>query len=82
MPELGVPSERRKNLGNKKGRQILWEWYDKNVINKNKSELDNLLTNDRNRKIAFMCLEQHPLKCHRHRITKYFESKGLKGLDI
>jgi uncharacterized protein (DUF488 family) len=76
-----VPSEHRKDLRTDKDRQKLWKWYDRNVIDKNKNKLE-LVANSGKGKTAFMCLELDPTKCHRHRIAKYLESKGLKGLDI
>jgi uncharacterized protein (DUF488 family) len=81
-PELGVDSKLRQNLS-AKTRKELWKWYDGNVVSKH---LDKVMKElDRNRiscPVAFMCAESHPIKCHRHRIAKALEVKGMKGLDL
>ena len=82
-PELGVPSELRKDLGSPESYQKLWKWYDENNIPKLNSDSNTDLAYFMSQgKVVFMCVESDPLKCHRHRITEYFKSKGKKGLDI
>jgi uncharacterized protein (DUF488 family) len=85
MPELGVPSDKRKNLNEKKPETYteLWKWYDENVIS---NYLDNLLSQLSivNQPVAFMCTEVEPHLCHRHRIARALEGRDMmiKGKDL
>jgi ParB/RepB/Spo0J family partition protein len=77
-PELGVPSEIRRKLGETGDYNWFFKQYDKNVIPKlDEVDLENL-----GYPIAIMCVELDPTKCHRHRIALALEKKGLRGYDL
>jgi uncharacterized protein (DUF488 family) len=92
-PELGVPSDKRKNLDTEKQETYreLWDWYDENVIPNN---LENVImqlsstttiahNNNNHPAVVFMCREVEPFLCHRHRIAKALEeTRGMKGIDL
>lgn len=77
-PELGVPSELRRKLGETGDYDWFFKQYDKNVIPK----LDEIDLQSLSYPIAIMCVELDPTKCHRHRIALAFEEKGLRGYDL
>lgn len=79
LPELGVPTEIRKQLTINSNYEWFFNWYDDNVIpilNNKAPELEKMVP------IAFMCTEFDPTKCHRHRIALWFEKRGQKTLDL
>jgi len=77
-PELGVPSEVRRKLGDTGDYDWFFKWYDENVI----SKLDQMELESLGYHIAVMCVEYDPTKCHRHRIALELEQGGLKGIDL
>ena len=91
-PELGVPKEHRNELHTEEDFNKLWKWYDKNVLptlNIIDSEdsantlFDNLIGESKfNGPYVFMCRELDPTKCHRHRIAKALEQRGITSLDL
>lgn len=97
LPELGVPKEHRSELNTDEDYQRLWKWYDKNVVTLDvgNGEAEDYegqpalewsfkhkeLT-DWVHPVAFMCRELDPTKCHRHRISRFLESRGLKSIDL
>lgn len=78
-PELGVPSEIRRKLGETGDYGWFFKQYDENVIPKLDEEVD---LETLNYPIAIMCVELDPTKCHRHRIALALEERGLRGYDL
>lgn len=77
-PELGVPSEIRRKLGETGDYDWFFKQYDQNVLPKmNEVDLETL-----SYPIAIMCVELDPTKCHRHRIALALEKRGLRGYDL
>jgi uncharacterized protein (DUF488 family) len=64
VPEVGIPSELRKNLETKEDYYALFKRY-RSFISKKETELDTLLGLGRKKKIALMCFEKDPGMCHR-----------------
>jgi len=64
LPEIGIPSELRKNLKTHGDYHALFQRYRK-FISKKENELDMLLELGREKKIALMCFEKDPGMCHR-----------------
>jgi len=81
IPELGIPSESRKNLKNDKDYQILFHNYTLYLETK-KVELNRITKLARTEKIAMMCFEKDPNYCHRGIISKRFRERGLEVIDI
>jgi ParB/RepB/Spo0J family partition protein len=80
-PELGVPKEQREKLAKSGNWSALFEWYDKNVV----PRLEGVLNSRKSKSqglTAFLCVEKDPTKCHRHRIARALEAKGLKSIDL
>jgi len=78
-PELGVPSEIRRKLGETGDYDWFFKQYDENVIPKLEKEVD---LQSLNYPIAVMCVELDPTRCHRHRIALALEERGLRGYDL
>jgi len=78
-PELGVPSEIRRKLGETADYDWFFKQYDENVIPKLDEEAD---LETLSYPIAIMCVELDPTKCHRHRIALALEERGLRGYDL
>lgn len=70
MPELGIYSEKRRNLKNQDDFNRLFEEYESTVLLTEKVALNHLfsLLQAENR-IALTCFEHDPLQCHRLRIA-------------
>lgn len=82
IPQLGIPRDIRSLAIGRENRMVLWDWYDRYVvdiyINRN---LDNFF-NTAIHPIALLCTEISPLDCHRHRLALALEKKGLKSYDL
>ena len=80
LPDLGIDSERRKNLSSKGSRQLL-ENYKAELESK-----DFLLSEIRKRaekeKVALMCFERDVARCHRGVIANKLRSDGMEVTDL
>jgi uncharacterized protein (DUF488 family) len=70
MPELGIASEKRRELNSQADYDRLFDSYEKHELKANKRTLEQLfeLFLDRKR-IAITCFEAHVCMCHRGRIA-------------
>lgn len=70
LPELGIVSEKRKNLKNQKDFDNLFKEYEKTILPNQPSALNHIadLIKDYNR-IALTCFEASPNQCHRTNIA-------------
>ena len=79
--DFGVQREVRQQAAEAGNRQLIWEWYQSNVIER--IGADELLTiANSNGTVAFMCAEIAPSDCHRHLVYLELERAGLKGYDL
>ena len=80
-PDLGVPTDVRRQAADTNDRGIIWEWYQQKIIG---NLPDDMLTNvaKSNGTVAFMCMEVDPEACHRHLVFIELERAGLKGYDL
>lgn len=78
-PELGVPSEIRRKLGETGDYNWFFKQYDESILPRLEKDAD---LKPLSYPIAIMCVELDPTKCHRHRIALALEKKGLKGYDL
>jgi uncharacterized protein (DUF488 family) len=81
LPHLGIPRDVRGYAVGERNRDVLWEWYDANVIQAHLWNLDWFF-NSVNHPVALMCTEVDPTSCHRHRIGLALERMGLRGFDL
>jgi uncharacterized protein (DUF488 family) len=81
LPELGVPRDIRAKAIETGSRDVIWHWYDENVLTKYLRHLDRFL-NGLEHPVALMCVEIDPRECHRHRLFIALEHLGLRGFEI
>ena len=80
VPELGVPRDVRAKAIETGSRDVIWTWYDTNVIT---SFLNlHLFLKGFERRVALMCTEMDPHECHRHRLSLALERMGLTSFDL
>lgn len=81
LPELGIPSEERKELQNQEDYNSLFNWYEKNILPKQAIKLNELFLLARQyERIAITCFESCIDQCHRSRIAKAIQQ--LPGWNI
>ena len=80
LPQFGVPRDIRAKAIETGTREVIWAWYDANVI----ASFLNLhfFMNGFEHPIALMCTEIDPHECHRHRLSLALEGMGLNGFDL
>ena len=82
IPELGVPRDIRAKAIETGTRDVIWEWYDENVITSFLGRNLHLFLNGFEHPVALMCTEIDPQECHRHRLSLALEQMGMKGFDL
>ncbi len=80
LPQFGVPRDIRAKAIETGSREVIWAWYDTNVV----ASFLNLhsFLNGFEHPVALMCTEIDPHECHRHRLSLALEAMGLKGFDL
>ena len=80
LPKLGVPRDIRARAIETGTRDVIWSWYDENVV---PSFVDlHSFMNGFEHPVALMCTEIDPHECHRHRLSLALEGMGLNGFDL
>jgi uncharacterized protein (DUF488 family) len=79
-PELGVPRDIRAKAIETGSRDVIWDWYDENVV-PTCLNLHNFI-NGFEHPVALMCTEIDPHECHRHRLSLALETMGLRSFDL
>jgi len=82
LPELGVPRDIRAKAIQTGDRDVIWGWYDENVIATFLGKNLHFFFNAFEHPIALMCTEIDPQECHRHRICLALERMGMRGFDL
>lgn len=80
--ELGVPRDIRAKAIETGTRDVIWEWYDENVVTAFPGNNLHAFLNMFEHPIALMCTEIDPRECHRHRLSLALEQMGLRGFDL
>jgi uncharacterized protein (DUF488 family) len=80
--ELGVPRDIRAKAIETGTRDVIWEWYDHNVVTTFLGNNLHMFLNVFEHPIALMCTEIDPKECHRHRLSLALEQMGLKSFDL
>ena len=71
ISDLGIESEYRQNLMSQKDYDILFEKYEKTVLQTNSNAINQIFKLlKENKRIALTCFEKNPQQCHRSRIAK------------
>jgi uncharacterized protein (DUF488 family) len=79
--DWGVPREVRAKAMDSGTREIIWEWYDRSVVEPFfQRNLHRFLNQEH--PVAMMCTECDPTECHRHRIFLALERQGLSGFEL
>lgn len=80
IPELGVPSALRKNLGTKASYQSLFRHYEKKILASNLDYIEQIkIAIAQSSRVALMCFEADYHSCHRYKITEYLiQDKSFK----
>jgi uncharacterized protein (DUF488 family) len=81
LPQLGVPRDIRAKAIETGSRDVIWSWYDENVITPFLGNLHGFL-NGFEHPVALMCTEIDPHECHRHRLSLALEGMGLRSFDL
>ena len=71
IPNLGIVSEKRKELNTQLDYDLLFDEYEQTTLKSARNELNHLFKLLQcDKRIALTCFEHDPLKCHRSRIAK------------
>jgi uncharacterized protein (DUF488 family) len=82
LPDLGVPRDIRAKAIDAGTRDVIWEWYDANVVSHYLGSNLHHFFNALEHPVALMCVEIDPGECHRHRLCLALEAIGLRGFDL
>jgi uncharacterized protein (DUF488 family) len=82
LPELGVPRDIRAKAIETGTRDVIWDWYDENVVTSFLGNNLHMFLNVFEHPIALMCTEIDPRECHRHRLSLALEHLGMRGFDL
>ncbi len=81
MPELGIVSDKRRELKTFEDYQALFREYYPTLDGK-KESLNRLMEMGKERKIALMCFEADVNYCHRGQIAKWLRNEGAEVVDL
>jgi uncharacterized protein (DUF488 family) len=82
LRELGVPKEVRVRAAEAGTRNVIWDWYDENILPTHPWRNLHQFLNSLEHPIALMCVEIDPRECHRHLLFLALEEMGLRGFDL
>ncbi len=84
LPELGIASDKRRELNTQADYDALFADYEQNDLPRQESVLNSIaswIVNDRQR-VALTCYELHPEQCHRHCVAKAVQKRLSNRCDI
>ncbi|MBN2157697.1 MAG: DUF488 domain-containing protein [Candidatus Lokiarchaeota archaeon] len=81
IPELGIESEKRKNLDLISDYLVLFKQYRKNLENKTEF-LNKVIRLGKDHRIALMCFEKDPNFCHRGQVGEVLQEKHHQVVSI
>lgn len=82
LPQLGVPRDIRAKAIDAGKRDVIWNWYDENVIRSFIGRNLHFFLNGFEHPVALMCTEIDPQECHRHRLCLALEQMGMRSFDL
>lgn len=78
IPDLGIESEKRKDLKSQEDYKHLFNWYEKKILPNKEDFLKQLIEYLRKyKRIALTCFEASHLNCHRHKVINVISPKIL-----
>lgn len=81
LPELGIPSEERRELKTQADYDALFEDYERDSLPLQTDALSTILSWIKaGDSVALTCFELHPHQCHRHCVAEALEAAGSKRL--
>ncbi len=80
LPDLGIPSDRREDLGDFESYQRLFDWYDREVLPQRSAAIDQLVGLLRQRPSVLVCMEKDVRCCHRGRLA--IAAQKASGLPV
>ena len=81
MPELGIPSDSRKNLNSYEDYQALFASYRQDIETKLDC-LERIKSISQNKKVSLMCFEKDVKYCHRGVIAERLRESGVEVIDL
>ncbi len=81
MPELGIPSDSRKNLNSYEDYQTLFAGYRQEIETKLDC-LERIKSISQNKKVSLMCFEKDVKYCHRGVIAERLRENGVEVIDL
>ncbi len=81
MPELGIPSDSRKNLNSYEDYQALFAGYRQEIETKLDC-LERIKSISQNKKVSLMCFEKDVKYCHRGVIAERLRESGVEVIDL
>jgi len=82
VPELGIESEKRKNLQTQGDYAELFDDYEKNTLPSQQQALETIAGLGKEKRIALMCFEHDASNCHRGVIAKALRQRGMEVTDL
>ena len=79
---LGVPREIRAKAVGQPNRDVIWTWYDSQVVDRVAGRNLHWFFNALEHPVALMCTELDPTSCHRHRLALALEGHRLQSFDL
>jgi len=76
MSELGIESDKRKNLNTKADYEKLFQEYESDVLPQRLEQLEELYhLFMKNERVAITCFEKEYTSCHRHKVSAYLNQE-------
>lgn len=83
LPELGIPSEERRELKTQKDYDALFETYERHHLPAQAEALARILSwMDEGYRVALTCFELHPHQCHRHCVANAMVERFGETCDL
>jgi uncharacterized protein (DUF488 family) len=80
IPDLGVPSERRQDLDDRKSYSKVFDWYESELDKSKKAAVAQAVALMNSKPSVLMCMEADPVCCHRTRLATHIAA--LTGMPI
>lgn len=83
VPQLGIESNKRKDLTSQKDYDLLFDEYECTTLKNNKEALNYISSLiDTHKRVALTCFEKDPKQCHRSRVAKALLNTSNKNLKL